>query len=349
MTDKFPVLLLLFNRPDLTEGVVRKLKHYSPNKLYIAIDGPRTSQEGEAALCLSVREIVDKMVDWPCGKEWLVREWNLGCGPAVKTALDWFFEHEESGMILEDDCHPSPDFFRFQQEMLQSHRDDERIFMVSGNNFLPECVESRTPVYLSKYTSIWGWGTWRRSWLDYQFTYSEDESTDWQHVIQTAACSSAESVYWMKEFNKLCGVKTPHTWDIQLQFSVWKHGRKNIFPSKNLVTNHGLRSDATHTRNFNERLFRTTRDFKVDLLNGALPSYDPDIDLMLFWLHVLEGNSERFKQLLLDADPESHKNIEATLDAIRLREDPSLADLISLANKWVRKQISRVYLNLRKK
>ncbi len=40
----------------------------------------------------------------------------------MKAAIDWFFENEEAGIILEDDCHPSQDFFRFQDEMLDRYR-----------------------------------------------------------------------------------------------------------------------------------------------------------------------------------------------------------------------------------
>lgn len=336
---KAPILLLLFNRPDLTVGLIQSLRVYAPDKVYVAIDGPRPSKEGEYKLCAEVRRIVESEIQWSCEIQWLVRDSNLGCGPAVKGALDWFFDNEELGIILEDDCHPSPDFFRFQEVMLHEHAENEEIFMVSGNSFLPEFLKPTASCYLTKYTSIWGWGTWRRSWSEYQFEYPQDEQASWERVIRAASSSPAEVTYWMREFYKLCNAKIPHTWDIQLQFSVWKMGRKNIFPSVNLVTNHGLRSDATHTTVFNERLFRKARNWNNEVAGISLPSYEPELDTLLFWMHVLEGKPERFKQLLLESAPELQERECKARDASRITRDPSLRDLVSLSLRWLQKHL----------
>lgn len=53
-------------------------------------------------LCDEVRKIITD-VDWPCEVKTLFREHNLGCRVAVQTAIDWFFAHENEGIILEDD------------------------------------------------------------------------------------------------------------------------------------------------------------------------------------------------------------------------------------------------------
>ena len=36
-----PVLFIAFNRPELTQKVFEKISEAKPNKLYVAIDGPR--------------------------------------------------------------------------------------------------------------------------------------------------------------------------------------------------------------------------------------------------------------------------------------------------------------------
>ena len=38
---KVPVLLLAFNRPELTEKVIESIKNYKPSKIYVSVDGPR--------------------------------------------------------------------------------------------------------------------------------------------------------------------------------------------------------------------------------------------------------------------------------------------------------------------
>ena len=120
MTDEFTppaplqtaVLFLVFNRPDTTAQVFEAIRQAKPPRLYVAADGPRVNREGEAERVARVREIATA-VDWPCEVKTLFREENLGCKYAVSGGITWFFEHEEQGIILEDDCLPSQSFFWF--------------------------------------------------------------------------------------------------------------------------------------------------------------------------------------------------------------------------------------------
>jgi hypothetical protein len=77
-------------------------------------------------------------VDWPCELKTLFRESNLGCKNAVSGGINWFFSHEEMGIILEDDCLPSASFFDYATQLLQRYRHDNRIWMISGFNPLGE-------------------------------------------------------------------------------------------------------------------------------------------------------------------------------------------------------------------
>jgi hypothetical protein len=106
-----PILFMVFNRLDTTYKVFEQLRKIAPQKLYIASDGPRNNRENEKERVEAVREYVLKSIDWDCEVKTLFREENLGCGKAVSGAITWFFENEEMGIILEDDCLPSISFF----------------------------------------------------------------------------------------------------------------------------------------------------------------------------------------------------------------------------------------------
>jgi hypothetical protein len=111
-----PLLFLVFNRLDTTKKVFEEIRRAKPNKLYVAADGPRNDQEKDKTD--AVRKYILENIDWKCKVKTLFREKNLGCKYAVSGAIDWFFNNEEMGMILEDDCLPSQSFFRFCQDML---------------------------------------------------------------------------------------------------------------------------------------------------------------------------------------------------------------------------------------
>ena len=108
MTKKFdtPVLLIVFSRADTATAVVRAVSKVKPSRVYVAADGPRAHKEGEAALCEETRKAVLAAIDWDCEVFTNFSDVNYGCGLGPANAVSWFFEHEEKGIILEDDCAP---------------------------------------------------------------------------------------------------------------------------------------------------------------------------------------------------------------------------------------------------
>ena len=60
----------------------------------------------------------------------------------------------EEGIVLEDDCLPHPSFFRFCEELLERYREDERIAMVSGDNFQFGRKRGDRSYYFSRYNHI---------------------------------------------------------------------------------------------------------------------------------------------------------------------------------------------------
>lgn len=105
------VLFLIFRRPDTTKQVFEQIRKARPPRLYVAADGPRENVLGEADRVRQVREYVLNNIDWDCEVKTLFRDKNLGCKYAVSSAITWFFEHEEMGIILEDGAAPSLSFF----------------------------------------------------------------------------------------------------------------------------------------------------------------------------------------------------------------------------------------------
>jgi len=132
---KTPVLFIIFNRLATTKRVFGAIRQAKPERLFIAADGPRHRCSGEEQKVRAVRDYVLGHIDWECQVKTLFSDKNLGCQKGPVTAIDWFFENESEGIILEDDCVPDPSFFRYAEEMLDRYRDDERVMVISGQHF----------------------------------------------------------------------------------------------------------------------------------------------------------------------------------------------------------------------
>jgi hypothetical protein len=277
------LLFMVFNRPDTTLRVFNAIRRARPTRLYVAVDGPRPDRAGEVARVEIVRKIATA-VDWPCDVKTLFRDQNLGCKRAVSGAITWFFEHEEEGIILEDDCLPNFDFFNFCENMLEYYRDDERVHVITGNNFQNGQQRGSGTYYFSKYNHCWGWATWRRSWRNYQgdlsFWPSWKQSDDWRSNCP----DKVERRYWEKIFNQVHagGIDS---WAYPWTACVWKHGGLTVTPNVNLVANIGFGVDATHTTDSNVSQANLLAVALTDLIHPDSVSQDIAADRYVFEHH----------------------------------------------------------------
>lgn len=239
-----PVALLIFNRPDSTAKVFAEIARAKPERLLVIADGARSEEEAER--CAAARQIVGQ-VDWPCEVLTNFSEVNLGCKRRVASGLNWVFENCEQAIILEDDCLPHPAFFRYCAELLEKYKDDERLMMISGNNFQFGQRRGDFSYYFSYYAHIWGWASWRRAWQHYDLQMSR-----WQDVRSTTWLDEflgnrAAAEHWQVVLDK-CFAGEIDTWDLQWVLTCWLHNGLTILPNCNLVSNIGFDAQATHTK-----------------------------------------------------------------------------------------------------
>lgn len=244
---EIPVLFLIFNRPDIASRVFEVIRTVRPRRLYVAADGPRHNQAGDIEKCSEARKVATS-VDWPCDVKTLFRSENAGCRLSVSTAIDWFFDNEEAGIILEDDCIPHPSFFPFVEAMLERYRTDERIMCVSAQHFHGTAHKLNDSYFFSRYNHCWGWGSWRRAWALY-----DRHMTKWPDLRETDFLlklgdgSKMFEHYWKGCFDRAFQNKVD-SWAYRWTLSCWEHNGLTVLPSVNLVRNVGFDNAATHTK-----------------------------------------------------------------------------------------------------
>src|SRR6266567_4593991 len=161
-----PVALVVFRRPELTRRVLEVVRRVKPAKLLVIADGP-SERSGETEQCAAARAVVDAMVDWDCELLKNYSDVNLGVRRRFDSGFRWVFEQVEEAIFLEDDELPHESFFAFCGEMLERYRDDERVAVVNGTNFLRGEYSPPQSYYFSRYFHCWGFATWRRFWKSY--------------------------------------------------------------------------------------------------------------------------------------------------------------------------------------
>ena len=272
-----PVLLVGFNRPAAMVQTARAVADIGYGEVYVGVDGPRRDSASDAAL---IEQSVDA-AKFALGhriRGVLRQTSNLGCAAAVPTAIDWFFQHVESGLILEDDCIPTAQAAEFVETGLAQYRASESVYLVSCGSFT--APQGSPAAFLTRFPHLWGWATWRDKWQLLQAqgdviagarrsslwqTFSPLERRDWKNMLSLSTGDS------------------PTTWDYGLLARLWSLEKFGLAPSTPLMRNVGFGPEATHAETpppwYWEADAHALEEFTTEVQAGPWPkTYSPHFD-----------------------------------------------------------------------
>tara|TARA_Y100000741_G_scaffold357316_1_gene335036 strand:- start:634 stop:1539 length:906 start_codon:yes stop_codon:yes gene_type:complete len=256
-----PILYCCYNRLDLIKKSLDIIQKIECKKIYISIDGPKnTSQDIKKN-----QDILNYIqnLSFSSKKELLINDKNKGCKFAISNAIDWFFENEEQGIILEEDLLPSKSFFNFCDYALNKYKNNSNVMMISGTNYLGEKVKSNNYFY-SEHFLIWGWATWKRSWNFYDVEMKSWKKESVKLELQKRY-SSKEYNFLKNRFNSYFKDYSD-TWDIQWYFSCVYNKGLTVMPEANLVTNIGV--EGTHSKKYYDTLFLECGELEIEKINS---------------------------------------------------------------------------------
>lgn len=238
MATKLPILVVAYNRPDDVTQVMRVLQVYQPLRLYLACDGPRMLKLGDDEKVVRTREAMLAAVNWECELFTLFREKNLGCGPGVCGAITWFFEHEEYGIILEDDVIVSQDFMRLCEDLLPRYKNEDRIMQISSRNTSGRTDIPNSYIY-SQVFHCWGWATWRRAWQHMDMSMEGINKISVWHMIRRIGILPGIFKYY-RTLHKYKHIAQYSAWAARWDLSILVRDGIGICPGVNLSENIGM-------------------------------------------------------------------------------------------------------------
>lgn len=291
-----PVLITTFDRPDHTQALMDALRLVKPHRLFISSDGPKEDKYSPP-LVTEVRSILSSSIDWPCEVKILFHERNLGCRRGMQAALNWFFAQVEEGVVLEDDCIPHPDFFDLAGEFLEKYRDSTNVWGFSGDNsgFLE--VPGRDSIGFGSFPLVWGWATWSDRWEKYD---ADLTAYPFGRANPFGAGAPANLVF-AHDLNEFYAGVGKDSWALPLSWTVLHHEGLWGYSRKNLITNIGFGSSATHTKHRSQRAFVLSGGLEAAVSFPQKPRRSRWLDLQVLFkiyrLHWLMLG--RFKEALL--------------------------------------------------
>ena len=311
-----PVLLIFFNRPDTFEKVFEQVKIARPSKLFLACDGARENNSDDEQRIKMCKDIASE-IDWECEVYTNYSEKNMGCGLKPSSSIKWALEIVDRIVILEDDCVPDQSFFQYMAELLEKYKDDERIGMISGLNHFERWNCDKYSYFFAKNGAIWGWGTWRRVWEDYDYKVSSINNPYIQKLIyndiKLKRAKHTRVNGWVKTSIKVSNGGNISYWDSQFGYLKFYKGYLTIVPKNNLIHNIGVGAYSTHAVALNNNVWKKgmlhfipTTPLKMPLVHPEFiirdHSYDDAVDRKFAFPNFFNkylGKAKRFLKKII--------------------------------------------------
>ena len=239
-----PALVISYLNPNFLRERIYELQRSGFSPIYVFIDGcdfeEKKSQNRE---CLAVAEEFkfNNQV-----AEILAPQINLGQGKGIPQAIDWFFSHQEFGLILEDDCKISPSLHNFishnSWRVLDSHSE---IAALCGSNIGPS--NDGDSIFLSPFFESWGWSTSSYKWS--KFYCRNFETIDIDIAVSKLffipkILRRRISKAWSVESKKISS-GTQDTWALRFTLGIIAGNGRCLFPRENQIL-HISHEDAIH-------------------------------------------------------------------------------------------------------
>ncbi|ACG58288.1 hypothetical protein HY04AAS1_1607 [Hydrogenobaculum sp. Y04AAS1] len=231
-----PILYIPFKRLNIVKDVFSQIKAIKPYKLYIAQDGARDDKEKEELE--KVLDFIKENVDWDCKLNLFKSDKNYGPNLFIYKSINWLFEKEDMGVILEEDGFPSLSFFGFSKKLLEKYKDDKSIYAVCGFSACADENEVNCDYTISNITFYsWAFATWKNRWFkfedfelknitSYEFLNRVYKNKQMRDIVLSYANILTQNLHQFKD--KI-------TWDLKFRFVIQYNGGCCVFPRQNLI------------------------------------------------------------------------------------------------------------------
>lgn len=264
------VLIVMYKRFENLNKILQIALSSGVTRFYISVDAvhDENNEIRQSQLLQIIKEVCQ-------GRDVMVQlrlsESNMGCSASVLSACDWIFSHEDFAVILEDDCIPTPDFFKFVLHGYSILKANEETWLLCGTQFAP--VQATNNIWMtSKYALIWGWATTREKWQVISNVF-----TDFKNVSFKNLRTLPEIAFWNSGARR-ASTGWVDAWDTVLVQQMLAKGKTAVLPGMNLVQNVGNDEFATHTKENSKWLNFATQKYQICTTN---PSPNVKVDKWL--------------------------------------------------------------------
>lgn len=265
------VLFETFDRVDYARVVFEHIKKVQPKKLYFYSNKGRLDRPEELRRNNEIRSLTQE-IDWKCDLHTFFRDEYVDVYTSLKGAIDWLFDNEEQGIILEDDCVANAPFFQFCDYYLDKYKQCQNIAFITGDNYYENFKPNNFDHIVTNTFFMFGWATWRDRWKECDFNL--DAGIEINNGILDGYYENKKILkFWKKYYTpKLVSfLNRTHCWDYIFALNCIKKHQYGIAPIDNLVRNIGV-FGAHSSSEIGTNAYHRILDVDFYPFNGSKPN-----------------------------------------------------------------------------
>ncbi len=237
---KIPILIKSFKRAELTLKVLDRVMEAKPEIIYITSDGPRLNVDNEKEKIFETRKLIDNYDFGSCNVTKKYLDKNLGINK-IRELTKWFFEHNKTGILLEDDIIPNISYFNLVEELLERYENNEKVKFITGSNFISKKHKVKNKSYFfTNIPSFWGCASWAEVWNSIDFDLANKISEEKYISILKNKFTRKRDYNYFKRLYDYQRTGSQIGGDQKIMFNIWAQNGVCIAPSKNLISNIGI-------------------------------------------------------------------------------------------------------------
>lgn len=234
-----PILVIAYNKPDLLSDLLDKLSFLTQGKIYVHLDGPQVNARSQD-LHIECKLVIENALSKNSKIVSKILPFNLGGQFGVLAAIDWFFQSEAFGIILEEDIEFGEGMFEF----VSRYKSEVTLGKVFSLCFFNPGIELNQDFVLNHWLP-WGWATSSENWSSITRDIRDPDLIVKRCPTGNPASRIAVRRYLNSVIAKVKSGKVK-TWDAQVHATILNRRFTSVFPSKSLTKHLGIRPEATH-------------------------------------------------------------------------------------------------------
>ena len=272
-----PVAINFFCRPDTLSRTFEKIRIAKPRQLFLIADGPREGNDTDIINCKRCRDLVEN-ISWDCEVYRFYNETNKGLFVTYFESMERVFEVVNYCVFMEDDVVVSDSFFPYCLHLLQKYENDYRISFVTAVNIMPNGISSKIPYdyFFSGEGALTAYGLWKRTFdsMNMEFLKDEYAINAMKRIAKKMKPGYDKRIERYRSDLNWQG-HMPHV-EVYKNLLRFSQNQICIVPQKNLVTNIGVGSNATHSANDLRKLPKATQCiFEAESYEMQFPLKEP--------------------------------------------------------------------------